>query len=68
MQLVWMMVAAVAVIVAAVFLWQRDFNTAFIVAAVGAVAWFLNYRVQMKKTAAVVERDRAVGNETDNED
>jgi hypothetical protein len=34
--------------VALVFLLRRDFDKAFILAAIGAVAWFLNYRVQMK--------------------
>lgn len=62
------MVAAAAAIVAAVFLWRRDFNTAFVVAAVGAVAWFLNYRVQMTRLTAVVEEERALPSENENEE
>ncbi len=52
-----MIVAAVAIVVAGVFLWRGDFDTAFVVAALGMVAWFLNYRVQMKEitTAADLE-------------
>lgn len=68
MQLVWMTVSAVAVVVAAIFLWRHDFNTAFVVAVIGAVAWFLNYRVQMREIADVATRDRKVSEENDDED
>ena len=44
--------AAVAIVMAGVFLWRRDFDTAFVVAALGMVAWFLNYRAQMKEITA----------------
>jgi hypothetical protein len=43
-----MILAGVGIVVAAFFLLRRDFNTAFVVAALGMVAWFLNYRAQMK--------------------
>jgi uncharacterized membrane protein YhfC len=49
----WLIAAGVCILVAAYFLWRRDFDTAFVIAAVGAVAWFLNYRAQLKeKTTA----------------
>ena len=51
----WMIVAAVAIVMAGVFLWRRDFDTAFVVAAVGMVAWFLNYRAQMKEITAAAD-------------
>ena len=44
-----MIVAGVCILVAAYFLWRRDFDTAFVIAALGAVAWFLNYRAQLKE-------------------
>ena len=44
-----MIIAAVAIVMAGVFLWRRDFDTAFVIAALGMVAWFLNYRAQMKE-------------------
>jgi hypothetical protein len=44
-----MILAGVGIVVAAFFLLRRDFNTAFVVAALGMVAWFLNYRAQMKE-------------------
>jgi hypothetical protein len=50
-----MIVAAVAIVVAGFFLWRRDFETAFVVAALGVVAWFLNYRVQMKAITAAAD-------------
>jgi hypothetical protein len=50
-----MIVAAVAIVMAAVFLWRRDFDTAFVVAALGMVAWFLNYRAQMKEITAAAD-------------
>ena len=55
MKIFWMIVAAVAIVMAGVFLWRRDFDTAFVVAAVGMVAWFLNYRAQMKEITAAAD-------------
>jgi len=48
-KLFWLIVAGVCILVAAYFLWRRDFDTAFVIAALGAVAWFLNYRAQLKE-------------------
>lgn len=39
-------------VVAGVFLLQGDFESAFVVAAIGMVAWFLNYRAQIKEKLA----------------
>jgi len=50
-----MIVAAVAIVMAGVFLWRRDFDTAFVIAALGMVAWFLNYRAQMKEIMVAAE-------------
>jgi len=63
----WMATAGVCILVAAVFMWQRDFNSAFVVAVIGAVAWFLNYRIQMKSitAAAEAERDQAIKEQND---
>jgi hypothetical protein len=51
-----MIIAAVAIVMAGVFLWRRDFDTAFVIAALGMVAWFLNYRAQMKEITAAADR------------
>ena len=50
-----MIVAGVCIVVAGVFLLRRELNTAFVIAALGLVAWFLDYRAQMKATLAATE-------------
>jgi hypothetical protein len=70
MKIFWMIVAGVCIVTAAVFMLLRDFNTAFVVAALGMVAWFLNYRAQMKEivTAADLEQSNRPGKEQNGED
>jgi hypothetical protein len=58
MKLFWMILSAVAIVLAALFIWRRDFNTAFVIAALGAVAWFLNYRAQMRDITIAAERNQ----------
>lgn len=48
MKNVWIPIAAVFMVVALAFLIQLKFEAAFIVAVLGVVAWFLNYRGQVK--------------------
>ena len=55
MKVFWLIVAGVCILVAAYFLWRRDFDTAFVVAALGAVAWFLNYRAQLKEITTAAD-------------
>jgi len=55
---VWMIIAGLCITVAAVFLLRRDFNAAFVIAAIGMIAWFLNYRIQMKELTADSQRDK----------
>jgi len=43
----WMIASALLLIVAAIFLWRNNLSAAFVVAALGACAWFLSYRAQM---------------------
>lgn len=45
----WVVIAAVCVLVAVVLFFRLNFEAAFVVAAIGAVAWFLNYRQQVKR-------------------
>ena len=52
------MVAGACVAVAGVFLLRGDFDRAFVVAAVGMVAWFLNYRMQVKAALAAKDSDQ----------
>ena len=37
-------------IVAAVFLLRENYDAAFVFAALGAIAWFLNYRSKIRET------------------
>jgi len=43
-----MIASALFLIVAAIFLWRNNLSTAFVIAALGACAWFLSYRAQMR--------------------
>ena len=54
-----MILAGVCIMVAAFFLLQRDFDRAFVIAALGLVAWFLNYRAQMKEIIAAADRQQS---------
>ena len=59
MKSVWMIIAGLCITVAAVFLLRRDFSTAFVIAAIGMIAWFLNYRIQMKELTADTRQDKS---------
>lgn len=48
MKNVWIPIAAVFMVVALAFLIQLKFEAAFVVAVLGVVAWFLNYRGQIR--------------------
>ena len=63
-----MIISGVAITVAAFFLWKQDLDKAFVVAALGLVAWFIHYRIQMKEIAAIADLERAIEAESDEED
>jgi hypothetical protein len=46
----WLILAGVGGVLAAVFVFQGDYEKAFVAAAAGAVCWFLNYRQQLRAT------------------
>jgi hypothetical protein len=46
---IWMIVSGLLLLVAAVFLWRNNLSSAFVTAALGACAWFLSYRAQLRK-------------------
>jgi predicted membrane protein len=52
---IWIIVAAIMVIVAATFLWRNNMSAAFVTATLGAVAWFLSYRAQIRAKLAATE-------------
>jgi hypothetical protein len=45
----WIILSGVLLVVAAVFLWRNNLSAAFVTAALGACAWFLSYRVELRK-------------------
>jgi hypothetical protein len=46
----WIILAGVGGVLAAVFVFRGDYEKAFAAAAGGAVCWFLNYRQQLRET------------------
>jgi hypothetical protein len=42
-------------LVALVFLWRNNLSTAFVMATLGVVAWFLSYRAQLRAKLAAAE-------------
>jgi hypothetical protein len=50
MKLFWMILAGVGGTLAVVFVFQDDYEKAFVAAAAGAVCWFLHYRQQLKES------------------
>ena len=45
----WIIASGILLVAAAVFLWRNNLSTAFVTAALGACAWFLSYRAQLRK-------------------
>ena len=54
---IWIILATVMVIVAATFLWRNNISAAFVTATLGAVAWFLSYRAQIRAKIAATEEE-----------
>ncbi|HWT03079.1 MAG TPA: hypothetical protein VN256_22705 [Pyrinomonadaceae bacterium] len=48
MERVWIIASVLALGVAAVLLLTEHYNAAFVAGALGAVAWFLNYRARIR--------------------
>jgi hypothetical protein len=70
MERIWIIIAGLLVIVAAGFLWRNNLSTAFVTAAMGAVAWFLSYRSQLRARMSADERDsdeQQISEESDEE-
>ncbi len=55
-----MIASGICIVAAPVLLLRGELNTAFVIATLGIVAWFLNYRIQMKAiiTAADLEQSK----------
>ena len=57
MKLFWIIVAAILAMLAVALLVKQDYDKAFISAALGAVAWFLSYRVQLRATVKAGDKE-----------
>jgi hypothetical protein len=54
-----MILSGVCILAAAFFLLRGELNTAFVIATLGIVAWFLNYRIQMKAIVDAADREQS---------
>ena len=62
---IWMILAILLLIVAAVFFWRGNLSAAFVIATLGAVAWFLSYRSQLRTNVAIDKEDDSMNEERD---
>ena len=53
MKTLWLAIAGCCIVGAALLMLLGHFDGAFVVAVVGMIAWFLNYRAQIQKGLAV---------------
>jgi uncharacterized membrane protein YhfC len=49
MKQIWMGVTLACIPAAALALWRHHYDAAFIIGTIGALAWFLNYRMRIKE-------------------
>ena len=45
---IWILASGILLVLAAGFLWRNNMSAAFVIATLGACAWFLSYRAQLK--------------------
>ena len=67
MKAVWITLAAIGGVLAAVFVFREDYENAFVAAAGGAICWFLNYPVQLKERLASRNDENDENEESDEE-
>ncbi len=65
MKTFWIIISAACGAVALFFVFQGDYEKAFVAAASGAVCWFLNYRQQLRESLAA--HDESEDEESDEE-
>lgn len=61
----WISVAGICAVAAVVFLLRQRLDAAFVLAALAGVAWFLSYRVQMKRIIAENEPPQRANGDDD---
>jgi hypothetical protein len=65
---VWIILSGMLLVFAAFFVWRNNFSAAFVSAALGACAWFLSYRGEMKKKIVDDDSEDDDGSEGNHED
>jgi hypothetical protein len=59
---IWITLSGILLVLAAAFVWRNNYSAAFVIAALSACAWFLNYRAQLK---AKLSEDDVTGDDQD---
>jgi F0F1-type ATP synthase assembly protein I len=54
---IWIILAALLAVAAGVCLWRNNLSAAFVSGALGACAWFLSYRAQLRARIVAAEQD-----------
>lgn len=67
MSRLWIIIAYVCIVAAALMALLGKLNAAFVIAALGVVSWFLNYRLQLKKVIAAADAEESNSGEDTNE-
>ncbi|MDT4897269.1 MAG: hypothetical protein QOH25_2346 [Acidobacteriota bacterium] len=60
---IWVIASILFLLAAAVFLLRENTDAAFVFAALGAIAWFLNYRSRIRET--ITEETETTGDGRD---
>lgn len=69
MRTVWIVISVLCGATAVFFVLREDFEKMFIAATVGAVAWFLSYRVRLRETLREIDQtDTEHEDDTDRKD
>jgi len=50
MKVIWMVIAGICLVAAAIALWRQQLDAAFVIATIGVLAWFLRYRSDLKES------------------
>jgi hypothetical protein len=65
---VWIVLAGFSAACAAVLLWLGHSDVAFVVATIGVVAWFINYRTKLKEVTTAAQAENSEGGEPEESD
>jgi hypothetical protein len=64
---VFIILAGLLVITAAVSLWRENISAAFVIGTLGAVAWFISYRFHLRASFPVTDDEDESIDDDDNE-